>query len=398
MQAVVPPPDGGYPGGNTAEGQSALFSLTSGGFNTAVGFVSLRSDSTSSFNTAVGAGTLFANTADQNTATGAGALFSNNTGAANTADGAFALFANVTGNSNTATGSSALLNNTNSFNTATGGQTLMANTDGNANTATGFVALAANTTGSLNTADGAGALQANTTGHFNTATGYQTLQANTEGSTNTADGFQALQNNTTGGGNLALGAGAGSSVSTASNVTCVGSGVAGADVSNTTWIANVYGVTTQSGTTAPVIVSNTGQLGTMSSSARFKKDIIPMDKTSEAILSLKPVEFHYKNDAKNTPQFGLIAEEVAKVDPDLVLLDRQGKPYSVRYEHVNAMLLNEFLKEHRAFIEEQHKIAQQQKEIDGLKAELKEQRSLIQKVTDKGELSQSATRLATHSP
>ena len=131
----------------------------------------------------------------------------------------------------------------------------------------------------------------------------------------------------------------------------------------TTWIGNIFGVTTQSGTTAPVVVSNTGQLGTLASSERFKKDIAAMEKTSEAILALRPVTFHYKTDASETPQFGLVAEEVAKVDPALVLPDKQGKPYTVRYEAVNAMLLNEFLKEHR-------KVEQLEKQIEALTAGL----------------------------
>ena len=153
--------------------------------------------------------------------------------------------------------------------------------------------------------------------------------------------------NTTGNHNTATGVSAGNGVSTASNVICIGANIGGANVSNTTWIGGVYGVTTQSGTTAPVIVSDTGQLGTVASSERFKKDIATMEKASEAILSLRPVTFHYKTDTKGTPQFGLIAEEVAKVNPALVLPDKEGKPYTVRYEAVNAMLLNEFLKEHR---------------------------------------------------
>jgi hypothetical protein len=135
----------------------------------------------------------------------------------------------------------------------------------------------------------------------------------------------------------------------------------------------------------PVVVDANGHLGTATSSARFKKDIKPMDKTSETILALTPVSFRYKNDSKGAPQFGLIAEEVAKVNPDLVVRDRKGEIYSVRYEAVNAMLLNEFLKEHRT-------VQEQQKEIDALKAELKEQRSLIQKVNDKVELAKPAPR------
>jgi Chaperone of endosialidase len=291
-RAVVPAPDGGYPGGNTAEGQSALFSLTSGGFNTAVGWLSLRALNTGQFNTGVGAGTLALNTADQNTATGAGALLSNTTGPQNTANGAFALLSNSTG----------------SFNTAVG--------------------------------------------HI------------------------ALENCTSGNGNVAIGDGAGIGVTTANSVICIGS--AGQNVSDTTWIRNVYGTTTISGTTAPVIVSDLGQLGTVASSERFKKDIATMDKTSEVILSLRPVTFHYKSDTRETPQFGLIAEEVAKVNPALVLPDKEGKPYSVRYDQVNAMLLNEFLKEHR-------KIEQLEKQVAALTAGL-------QKVSAQVEMNRTAPR------
>ena len=287
--AVVPPPDGGYPGFNTAEGQNALSSLTTGTGNAAVGAFSLISNTTASFNTAVGAGALLFNVESQNTAVGALAMFNN-------------------------------------------------------------------TTGMKNTANGVQALYSNTTGFVNTANGFGALISNTTGGSNTANGFNALVANTTGGGNTAIGTSAGINVSTADNVICIGADVAGADVSNTTWIGGVYGVTTQSGTTAPVVVSNTGQLGTAASSERFKKDIANMDKASEAVLSLRPVTFHYKTDAKETPQFGLIAEEVAKMNPALVLPDKEGKRYTVRYEAVNAMLLNEFLKEHKAFGEEQRKV------------------------------------------
>jgi predicted ribosome quality control (RQC) complex YloA/Tae2 family protein len=162
------------------------------------------------------------------------------------------------------------------------------------------------------------------------------------------------------------------SVTTANDVICIG--VGGADVNSTTWIGNVFGVTTQSGTTAPVIVSDGGQLGTVVSSERFKKDIATMDRASETIMSLRPVRFHYKTDNKGTPQFGLIAEEVAKVNPALVLPDKEGKPYTVRYDAVNAMLLNEFLKDHRK-VEQltkdfQSKFAEQQKQIEALTAGL----------------------------
>ena len=207
-----------------------------------------------------------------------------------------------------------------------GWRVLAENTDASFSTGIGAGALFFNN-GESNTAVGAAALLLNTTGTQNTAVGTDALALNDSGSANTATGYSALLNNTTGSDNTAIGLNAGANVVTAGNVTCIGSNVAGADVSNTTWIANVYAVTTQSGITAPVVVSDTGQLGTVVSSERFKKDIATMDKSSEAVLSLRPVSFHYKTDTKDTPQFGLIAEEVAKVNPALVLRDKEGKPY-----------------------------------------------------------------------
>jgi predicted ribosome quality control (RQC) complex YloA/Tae2 family protein len=184
-----------------------------------------------------------------------------------------------------------------------------------------------------------------------------------------------MRNNTSGFSNVAVGPFAGDNVTTADTVICLLS--AGENVSGTTWIENIYGVTTVSGTTAPVVVSDGGQLGTVASSERFKKDITGMEKASEAILSLRPVTFHYKTDTKGTSQFGLIAEEVAKVNPALVLPDKEGKPYTVRYDAVNAMLLNEFLKEHRTVQElksvvarQEAAAAQQQKQIEALTAGL----------------------------
>jgi Chaperone of endosialidase len=357
-QGVVPPPDGGYPGGNTAEGQNALLSLTTGPFNTAVGWLSLFSNTDGSFNTAVGAGALALNIGDQgglgndNTAVGTAALLNNINGYANTAIGSFALFNNGGGVNNTAVGHNALTNST----------------SGNANVAVGTGALANHATGSNNTAVGRDALLNDTTGESNVAIGRS-----------------ALVNNTSGVTNIAIGTDSGTSVSTASNIVCIGFGVGGANVDDTTWIGNVFGVTTQSGTTAPVIVSNNGQLGTVASSERFKKDIASMQKTSEAILALRPVTFHYRTDAGNTPQFGLIAEEVAKVNPALVLPDKEGKPYTVRYEQVNAMLLNEFLKEHKTVQEQGAMIARQQKAIETLTAGL-------QKVSAQLEMSKPAPK------
>ena len=351
--AVVPPPDGGYPGFNTAEGQNALLSLTTGAANAAVGWYSLFGNTTASYNTGVGAGALLSNNGDSNTAVGAAALL-----------------LNTIGSENTAVGTAALVNN-----------------NADANSAFGAFALNASTSGVGNTAIGVSALKNNTLGNFNTATGDAALVSNTIGALNTAIGVSALSSNTTGATNIGLGVNAGINVTTANGVACIHSD--GGNVDNTTWIGNIYAVTTQSGTTAPVIVSNDGQLGTVVSSERFKKDIAGMENASDAILSLRPVTFHYKTDSKGTPQFGLIAEEVAKVNPALVLPDKEGKPYTVRYDAVNAMLLNEFLKEHKAFVEEQRKVQEQGATIVRLEQQVKALTAGLQKVS---------AQLATASP
>jgi hypothetical protein len=356
-QAVSPPPDGGYPGGNTAEGQNALLSLTSGMYNTAVGLFSLLSNTEGDFNTAIGAGALLSNIGgfqntphgvpqgSQNTATGAGALLSNTTGGFNTADGAFVLFNN--------------------------------------------------TTGSQNTANGEFAVFSNTTGAFNTATGSNALQENTTGSGNTANGASALFSNT-GSNNTAVGVGAGSSLTTGDNNIDIGnSGVdgesdtvrIGSEFQTRTFIAAIRGVTTGIADAVNVVIDSNGQLGTISSSARFKKEIKPIESASESILSLNPVTFYYKSDKANTPQFGLIAEEVATVNPDLVVRDKNGEIYTVRYDAVNAMLLNEFLKEHRKVEEQGTTIAKQQKQIDALTTSL-------QKVNARLEMSRPAPQVA----
>jgi hypothetical protein len=381
-QAVSPPPDGGYPGGNTAEGDGALLGLTTGAFNTAAGFLALGGNTTGSFNTALGAGTLLANRVDSNTAVGAGALLSNTIGFGNTANGAFTLFSNTTGLTNTGNGYQALLSNT------TGSQ----------NTAIGTGALFSNTTGHGNTATGQGALAANTIGQSNTANGGNALGANTNGSGNTAFGFGALDFNTTGHGNTALGDGAGGNVTTASNAICVGSN--GANVSNSCFIGNIRGITTQNNDAIQVLIDSAGQLGTVSSSRRYKTDIKPMDKASESILALKPVSFRYKVHKDATPQFGLIAEQVAEVNPDLVVRDKNGEIYTVRYDAVNAMLLNEFLKQHRKVDEQRATIAQLKKDfgatIAQLTARLDEQAAQIQKVSAELEASKSAPRVVNN--
>jgi hypothetical protein len=380
-QAVNPPPDGGYPGGNTAEGQNALLSLTTGPFNTANGFEALRDNTTGEANTANGARALANNTiGHDNTANGFFALFKNTTGNYNIAIGSDALHDNITGRGNTAIGYQALSNNTGaSWNTANGFQVLFKNTTGDYITAIGGEALFSNTTGDRNTALGFQALRGNTTGDLNTAIGEVALQQNTIGSSNSAFGEHALFLNTTGTFNIALGVGAGRNLTTGSHNIDIGNvGIAGesdtirignANQTNT-YITGISGATVAGGVT--VIVDAQGHLGTMISSERFKVQIKGMDKASEAIFALKPVTFRYKHklDPEGIPQFGLVAEEVEKVNPDLIARDEQGKPYSVRYDAVNAMLLNEFLKEHRIVQEQGAIIARQQKQIDALTAGL----------------------------
>jgi hypothetical protein len=309
----------------------------------------------------------------------------------NAAEGQAALLSLTSGGYNTAVGFFSLRSDsTNSFNTALGAGTLLANT-ADQNTATGAAALLSNTTGAGNTANGAFALATNTVGSSNTAIGSDALLHST-GNNNTAVGSGALDN-TTGFANVALGFAAGSNVNTASNVICIGTEVGGADASGTTWIGNIFAVQTLNGTTAPVIVSADGQLGTVASSERFKKDIATMEKSSEAILSLRPVTFHYKSDSKGIPQFGLIAEEVAKLNPALVLPDKEGKPYSVRYDAVNAMLLNEFIKEHNAFVVEQRKVQRLEVALDAVNQRLKEQEAKIERVSEQIETSNPAPQL-----
>jgi hypothetical protein len=535
-QAVNPPPDGGYPGGNTAEGQNAMLNLSSGSYNTALGFFSLSSNTGAAFNTGLGAGTLLANTGANNTATGAGALLNNSTGGSNTAGGAFALFNNTigTGNiaigyqagffltagdnnieignvgiggdsntirlgdpaihaaifvagittmtpatpnqmvlvdpasgqlgsadipssgvvstspENTAVGEQALASNTGGFNTATGFQALFSNTSADSNTAVGDQALFTNTgpnntavgAGALfsnqgdpnpdnhlgvfnnafganslffnvdgssnnalgesallsnimasnntaigdlalenndssglgqaseNTAVGAGALVSNVDGDSNNAVGFLALGANTTGIRNNAIGYLALGSNTSGSNNIAVGDSAGENVTTADNVICIGANVAGANVSNSCYIGSIFGETSSGG--AAVLINFDGKLGTVVSSRRFKEEIKAMDKASEALFALKPVTFRYKRDVDEAgvQQFGLVAEDVEKVNPDLVVRDKEGNPYSVRYEQVNAMLLNEFLKEHRMVEELKAAVAQQSKHIETLTAVL----------------------------
>jgi hypothetical protein len=310
-----------------------------------------------SYNTALGAGALAVNNGDENTATGLGALLSNTIGSNNTANGAFALFSNTTGASNLASGSFALFSNT----------------TGDINTAIGLGALQLNVTGFQNTANGAQALYHNTSGDNNTAMGASALYNNDVSDDNTAVGVSALEGNT-GRRNTALGSGAGSLLTTGDNNIDIGYNVLGlpgeantiriGDTNiTTTIIRGISGQTITNG--AAVFVAANGQLGTMTSSKRFKEEIKPMSETSETLFSLKPVTFRYTKeiDPARTSQYGLVAEEVEEVNPDLVARDENGKPYSVRYDQVNAMLLNEFLKEHKAFVEQQRTVEELKKQV-----------------------------------
>jgi hypothetical protein len=368
-EAVSPAPDGGYPGSNTAEGDNALLTLTTGANNTAIGFDALASNTTGDFNTAIGFGALGSNaTGDLNTAEGSGALLLNTTGSFNTANGNNALFHNTTGFQNVATGVQALFSNTTGFH----------------NAAAGFQALLSNTTGNHNTADGDNALAHNTTGTLNTAVGGHALDQNITGSSNVALGFQAGFN-ITGSGNV-----------------CIGQNIVGlAGESNVTRIGNIGSTAQANGVF--VTVGTGGKLGFQVSSRRYKDDIKPMDRASEAIFALKPVSFRYKReiDPARSPDFGLVAEDVATVNPDLVARDEEGKIVTVRYQAVNAMLLNEFLKEHKTVqeqgttIKQQRKefetaIGQQQKQIEALTVTVKEQAAQIQKVSAEIEVSKAA--------
>lgn len=403
--AVTPAPDGGYPGFNTAEGTDALFNLTTGVYNTATGFNSLHANLTGSGNTANGATALYSNTTGSyNTAVGEIALYSNLTGSSNTAVGDSALLAHTMGDSNTAVGVSALRNDvTGAENTAVGHNALV-RSDAGLNTAVGYSALHNDTSGGLNMANGYEALYNNTTGNYNTADGMLALFSNTTGNYNTAIGAGALYQSSTGSNNVAVGALAGSAVITANNVICIGTGVEGADADNTCFIGNIY-ETQLNG--IPVLVDSSGQLGTATSSRRFKKDIKPMGRASEAILSLKPVTFQYKNDKTNTSQFGLIAEDVAKVDTNLVVRDPDGKPYTVRYDAVNAMLLNEFLKQHEKVEKQNRKLQQSEAKITELKQDFhvrfadheKQINALasgLQKVTAQLELNKTARKVVAN--
>jgi len=243
---------------------------------------------------------------------------------------------------NTANGIFALASNTvGVWNTASGGQALSSNTTGGGNTAAGLNALFRNTTGGGNTATGLGALLENTTGSRNTALGSGALESNTTGNKNIAVGWNAGKLLTLGNHNIYIGnQGAGSEFQTIR----IGTAQTG------TFIAGIATATVSNAATV-IIDTTTGQLGIPLSSARYKQDIAPMGTSSEKVLDLRPVTFAYKDDSKGTTHYGLIAEQVATVYPELVTHTASGEVQTVKYQELIPMLLNELQRQHRELVE-----------------------------------------------
>lgn len=308
------------------------------------------------------------------------------TGNRNTALGEFALSSNTSGSDNTAVGSNACLANTiGNSNTGVGSFALASNTTGQVNTAVGSGALPANTSGVANSGFGTNALNFNTTGGHNTALGFQALFLNGTGSNNTGVGANALAN-ATGSNNIALGRLAGVNLTNGTNNIHIGNSAPGNE-SNTirigttqtaTFLAGVNGATASGG--VQVFVDANGQLGTLTSSKRFKENVRNMGEASEALLRLRPVTFHYKaafDDGAHLLQYGLIAEEVAKVAPNLVQYDPTGQPFTVRYHALNAMLLNELQKQHAKVVEQEAELARQKAQIEEQEARIRRLEALL---------------------
>jgi Chaperone of endosialidase len=302
---------------------------------------------------------------------------------ANTAIGDNTLGSNTSGNDNTAVGAGALFFNTSGIdNTAVGLSALITNTTGINNTATGMFALEENTTGGANTAIGVNALVDNTEGVGNSATGLDALANNTTGGANTADGDNALNANTTGSSNIAIGALAGGNLTTGdNNIDIFDPGMAGE--SNTirigtqgtqtaTFIAGIFG-TPKIKKACQVVVEKTGQVGCAKSSARYKRDIRNMGDASDKLMKLRPVTFHYRGDSDGIQQYGLIAEEVEKVYPELVIDGDDGRPETVEYQVLPAMLLNELQKEHRDSERKSAQIAALSAQIAEMRASMRRQ-------------------------
>jgi len=341
--------------GNTAVGQQALSSIATGWNNSAFGHTAMLSNTTGAQNSAFGSYALRSNTTGQgNVAFGRTALSNNIGGGYNAAFGTGALSTNTGGNENSAFGADALRFNTATANSAFGARALRFNSGGTRNSAFGHTALGSNTTGNYNSAFGAGALYSNTTGHYNTALGQGALLYNSTGHSNTSIGRDSMGLNTTGHSNVAIGASAGFNQTTGSdNIYIVNSGIPAengqikigtAGTHTKTTIAGIRGATATGGIS--VLVDANGVLGTTASSARFKQNVRDMDHAGDALMKLRPVAFEYREDVvgaedAKTTQYGLIAEEVAQVAPELVAPDLEGKPYSVKYHELPALLLSQ---------------------------------------------------------
>lgn len=361
-----------------------------GGFNTFVGAAAGNMTMTGSDNTAVGNSALSSNTTGHNNASfGPSALGSNTTGFSNSAFGSGTLFANSTGSRNSAFGDGSLLfNTTGTDNSAFGFNALLHNSTGLSNAGFGSGALNANTTGSFNAAFGMFALAFNTGGEHNTAMGYQALYSRTSGAFNVAVGERALLNLTSGDANIAIGSGVGHNLTSGTQNIYLGSIQTASSESYTIrigdvisqtaiFIAGIAGQTIASGTA--VFINNAGQLGTITSSQRYKNDISDMDAESDLLMKLRPVAFYYKPelDDTHTRQYGLVAEEVAKIAPQLVAFDKDGAPQTVRYHFVNAMLLNEVQKQRQLLEEQRQASDKQQGTIKDLNARLAKLEALL---------------------
>ena len=366
----------------TFQGDGALINNGVGSGNTAFGWRALFFTSATSFNTGVGGGALALNNSDDNVAVGAAALLLNTSGADNVAVGTDALVFNDSGADNNAIGSFALFSNIGGFFNNAVGRNVLTNNLGSENDALGDDALFSVTTGNSNTAIGDDAGDSIADGSFNVAVGDEAGNTITSGSNNTC-----------------IGASAGIGIVDGTNIIAIGSAATGVFANNgpTTFIGGINEPTGDPGSTVAVLIDSNNNLGTSVSSRRFKHDIKPMDKASGALLSLKPVSFKYNHDVKGSTQYGLVAEEVAQVDPHLVVY-RDGQPFTVKYDQVNVMLLNEFLKEHKKVEEQQASISQLKGEMQTMVAQLKEQAAQIQKVSAQIQVNKPAPQVVVNKP
>ena len=404
-------------GGNTGLGVNALTSVNpgAGGINnTAVGTNALTADTGGFYNVAVGSGALANNISGNfNMAIGAEALNQNNANF-NLAIGFRVAFQNTIGNHLTGIGAAAMRNNTTAgFNTAVGADALRENTSTELNVAVGDSALTSfngtAATDGANTALGSIALVTLTSGQENVAVGRRALENSTSGSNNTSLGWRSGDGVLTGDGNTCIGSSTCTNTSSADNVVCIGQNSAGENFSNRAYIPNV-GQFTQNFVVGNVefvtVRLSDGKLGHTVSSRRYKDDIKPMGDASELIYKLKPVSFRYKKTPEyqgDNLDYGLIAEDVAEIDPKLAIRDGKGQIESLRYVAIYNMMLNEFLKEHKKVEEQQASIADlkstvalQQKEMQVLTAQLKEQAAQIQKVSAQVEASKPAPKVVAN--